>query len=217
VAVATFNEAVRMLETRGVVELRPGPGGGVFVARPPALVRLGHKMLALSGESVSVADSLAVRNALEPHVVAAAVRYHTPGDVDDLRALIKRMADCTDFVDYLHANWAIHRRMADICPNVILRQIYLGLLDFAEERVHGVNPLDQRSEPNAEAIAIHTDLIEAIAAGDNARATAAIETHAKLTDLDPPVLATPVPSVSASRSSVLNAPSGDPTVPRSRL
>src|ERR687885_440239 len=32
VAVATVNEAVRLLETRGLIEARPGPGGGVFVA-----------------------------------------------------------------------------------------------------------------------------------------------------------------------------------------
>ena len=34
VAVATVNEAMRRLETRGLIEARPGPGGGVFVARP---------------------------------------------------------------------------------------------------------------------------------------------------------------------------------------
>src|SRR4051794_41433642 len=32
VAVATVNEAVRLLETRGLIEARPGPGGGAFVA-----------------------------------------------------------------------------------------------------------------------------------------------------------------------------------------
>ena len=31
VAVATVNEAVRLLDNRGLVEARPGPGGGVFV------------------------------------------------------------------------------------------------------------------------------------------------------------------------------------------
>src|ERR671933_1664313 len=40
VAVATVNEAVRLLETRGLVEARPGPGGGVFVAASSARVAL---------------------------------------------------------------------------------------------------------------------------------------------------------------------------------
>ena len=42
VAVATINEAVRLLETRGVIEARPGPGGGIFVARAVRRVRFAH-------------------------------------------------------------------------------------------------------------------------------------------------------------------------------
>ena len=34
VAVATVNEAIKLLDARGLVEARPGPGGGVFVASP---------------------------------------------------------------------------------------------------------------------------------------------------------------------------------------
>src|SRR5919205_426364 len=40
VAVATVNEAVRLLETRGLIEARPGPGGGVFVAASSVRVAL---------------------------------------------------------------------------------------------------------------------------------------------------------------------------------
>src|ERR1700716_1586114 len=40
VAVATINEAVRLLEMRGLIEARPGPGGGVFVSRPAARLAL---------------------------------------------------------------------------------------------------------------------------------------------------------------------------------
>ena len=32
VAVATLNEAIKLLESRGLVEARSGPGGGVFVS-----------------------------------------------------------------------------------------------------------------------------------------------------------------------------------------
>lgn len=186
VAVATFNEALRMLESRGVVELRPGPGGGVFVARPAALVRLGHKMLALDSEAANVAGGLAVRDALEPLVATEALKHHTAADLADLRRLVAEMARCTDPADYLRANWALHRRLVQISRNQLLVQLYLGLLDLADEHLQAV-----RVDPDmsiAGGVAVHTALVEAIAAGDRAAVAAAVRDHAQLTSDEPPLL-----------------------------
>lgn len=187
VAVATFNEALRMLESRGVVDLRPGPGGGVFVAHPPALVRLGHKMLALDSDSASVASGLAVRNALEPLVASEALAHHTPADIAELRALAAQMARTADPADYLRVNWTLHRRMVRISPNELLVEIYQGLLDLAEEHLRGV----QQADPGMSAsdgAAVHTALVEALAAGDRAALAAAVRDHAQLTSHEPPLL-----------------------------
>src|ERR1700676_3694207 len=54
VAVATINEAVRLLETRGVIEARPGPGGGIFVARVAVRVALMHTVLGFSADGTSL-------------------------------------------------------------------------------------------------------------------------------------------------------------------
>lgn len=180
VAVATFNEALRMLEVRGVIDLRPGPGGGVFAGRAPALVRLGQKVLGLSGDSVTVADSLAVREALEPLIVADAVRHRTEADVAALRDLAVRMVECADPVGYLRANWALHRRIAEIGPNAILRQIYLGLLDFAEERIDDVTPLGAGRVPGPGALEVHHMLVEAIAQSDPEASARALTRHEAL-------------------------------------
>src|SRR5436853_2965979 len=40
VAAATINEAVRLMDSRGLVSARPGPGGGVFVTDVSARSRL---------------------------------------------------------------------------------------------------------------------------------------------------------------------------------
>src|SRR6266508_6814315 len=84
VAVATVNEAIRLLQARGLVQVRPGPRGGVFASEPSPFVRLGHQVLALKHESVRAADCLQVRDALDPAVVADAVRHCSAADAEQL-------------------------------------------------------------------------------------------------------------------------------------
>ena len=47
VAAGTFNEAMRIMVIRGVVDARPGPGGGVFVARRPERTSPQPRLVAL--------------------------------------------------------------------------------------------------------------------------------------------------------------------------
>ena len=55
VAVATVNEAVKLLDTRGLVEARPGPGGGVFVASPASRMRSGPMFMGFEWSGASMA------------------------------------------------------------------------------------------------------------------------------------------------------------------
>src|ERR1700691_391799 len=53
VAAATINEAVRLIETRGAVEARPGPGGGIFVARAAVRSAVMHTVLGIAPQSTT--------------------------------------------------------------------------------------------------------------------------------------------------------------------
>ena len=181
VAVATFNEAVRLLSARGAITIRPGVKGGVFVAFPTPLVRLGRKMLELSGESVSVADCLVVRDALDPLIVQEATRHRIAADVRELRKIARSMAGGgLSMVEYLKINWALHRRIVDITPNEVLRHTYLSLMDFVESRLQGVTA-DEPSDGLADGPEVHHELVEAIASGDVDRAARAASRHTSLT------------------------------------
>ena len=68
----TVIEAVRLLQDRGVITVRPGPGGGLFVAEPSSVVRLGRTLLTVEGDAAGVADAIAVREELEPLVTELA-------------------------------------------------------------------------------------------------------------------------------------------------
>src|SRR5919202_6597887 len=60
VAVATVNEAVRLLETRGLIEARPGPGGGVFVANSSVRAALRRSRLAATWGAARFSDCMKI-------------------------------------------------------------------------------------------------------------------------------------------------------------
>jgi DNA-binding FadR family transcriptional regulator len=178
VAVATVNEAVRLLEMRGLIEARPGPGGGVFVARSSVRVALKRPTLQASWGSARPSDCLAVRNGLEPLVCRDAALHHTPDDVRALRRIVSEMhLHAEDAGAYLELNWAFHRRVAKMCRNAPLHSIYLTLLDFLEDglRAEQVRRLVLEKE-----IAVHEELVAAIQDGPGDRLDAAIASHAQL-------------------------------------
>ncbi|HEU4976314.1 MAG TPA: FCD domain-containing protein [Baekduia sp.] len=176
VAVGTVNEAIRVLATRGLVEARPGPGGGLFVATPSPHIRLSHLILGFREGGTTIADCLAVRNALEPLVAEDARRCHTEEDVAELRGILARMAESLDSpARFLEANWALHRRLVAISPNAVLRAVYTTLMDFIETSVEDVAP-DEVFRGRAN-LRVHEGLVEAIASGDPRQVARAVGRH----------------------------------------
>lgn len=175
VAVATVNEAVRLLEMRGLIEARPGPGGGVFVANSSVRVALKRSDLQAAWGAARFADCLAVRNGLEGLVCRDAATHATREDVAALRELVAAMERRLDDPDgYFELNWALHRRIAKGCRNAPLHSIYLTLLDFLED---GLRPADLREFDPARDVAIHRELVAAIAAGPGPDLDAAVAAH----------------------------------------
>src|SRR4051794_8568799 len=176
VAVATVNEAVRLLEMRGLIEARPGPGGGVFVANSSVRVALKRTGLQATWGAARFADCLAVRNGLEGLVCRDAAAHRTADDVAELRAILAAMEACaaTDADAYFELNWALHRRIAKGCRNAPLHSIYLTLLDFLED---GLRPGDLREFRPETDVAIHRELVDAIEDGPRPRLHAAGGRH----------------------------------------
>ena len=174
VAVATVNEAVRLLEMRGLIEARPGPGGGVFVANSSVRVALKRPGLAATWGAARFSDCMAIRNALEPLVCRDAAAHHTSEDMRALRRIQAEMGrHADDPVAYFELNWALHRRIAKMCRNAPLHSIYLTVLDFLEDGLRGG---DRRFDASAD-VEAHRELVAAIGAGPGERLEAAIERH----------------------------------------
>ncbi|ORW41784.1 GntR family transcriptional regulator [Mycobacterium paraense] len=182
VSVGTLNEAIRLLQARGLVAIRPGPGGGLFACEPAPMVRLGNVMLTLDSHEASVADAVRIRNALDALLIEDAV-WHA--DTADIAVLHERLADMAaaaqrgDGIAFLHANCALHARIAAMSPNAMLSSIYVGLLDVIEAHTLAVVPAAERPLPESlhERYQLHVRLVDAIAVQDPAGALRALAQH----------------------------------------
>lgn len=177
---ATISEAARLLTERGTADVRPGRGGGIFVAEPSTVVRLRHTLLTAGQDAAGVANALAVREALEELIDTDAARTRTEEDIRDLQEIMARMrSDSTTREAFFERNWELHTRISQITPNDLARGVYLSTMSQAvglptsadaatssDEQVY----LDSRVD-------VHAELVAAIAAGDVERTSAAVIAH----------------------------------------
>jgi DNA-binding FadR family transcriptional regulator len=166
VSAGTFNEALRLLQSRGLVSVRTGPGGGVFAAAQSPIVRLGHSVLALDADDTGVADAVRIRNALDPLLVADAVRYSSASDIQAMREPLRLMAAAVETHDataFTRANWALHDRIAAVSPSAILRSFYRSLLEIIESHTIFVLPVrEPLADYMGERYDLHAALVDAI-------------------------------------------------------
>lgn len=175
----TISEAARLLAERGLVEVRPGRGGGLFVAQTSPVVRLRSTLLTVPSGGATVTDAIALREALEELIDTDAARHRTDADAKDLRRILARMRrNATTIQRFLPVNWALHERIAEITPNGMASAVYIG----AQRCISGLSTdtasaRDDEAEYLAHRVGVHTELVEAIVSGDVARTIEAVRAH----------------------------------------
>ena len=85
---SVIREALRILEISGLVSIKTGPSGGIFVSngyhKP---IRTSLRNMVASGE-VTIDHLFDVRLLIEPYIAEEAARHASEADLDQLRALI---------------------------------------------------------------------------------------------------------------------------------
>jgi DNA-binding FadR family transcriptional regulator len=184
VSVGTFNEALRLAQSRGLVEVRPGPGGGLFAAEQSPLVRLGNSVLALDADAdaVAVADAIRIREVLDQLIIPDAAWHSSPADIAEYRAQLRAMAAAKDAMDgpaFVHANWRLHELLANVNPCSMLRAIYMALLEIIRSHATEIQVPDGNAieELMATRYRVHAMLVDAVADRDPDRIRRAIAEH----------------------------------------
>jgi DNA-binding FadR family transcriptional regulator len=94
VGIVTVQQAARILEHEGLLDVRRGPGGGYF-GRRPDLASLERAISAYwRSEPASLAEVLDMTSLLFNELCAAAARCDDPARHDELRRIAARIAAC---------------------------------------------------------------------------------------------------------------------------
>jgi DNA-binding FadR family transcriptional regulator len=165
----TLDQALKLLENDGLISLRRGPKGGVFVARSEPVLRLGSKQL-WARNATSLGENIELREALTSLLGVSAARNprRDKNKLTELAAIARNLEGADISFETQKMIWTGHRVLLDLADNSTLRVIYLNLLDAAESLIIRVDfpttgPEASRERRRLEA---HMNLFRAVVDGD---------------------------------------------------
>ena len=172
---ATLREALRLLESRGLVEVRPGPGGGPVVHRPQVRELSVALTLLLQFEGASLGDILRSREAIEPVIARLAATRITEAELEVLERTIQVMlAHPDDHELFLRENQVFHLTIARAAGSVVLRIFLETLRSIADGAALGVKYTPHSMKV---VVAAHQRIVEALRHGDATAAEMAMCDH----------------------------------------
>lgn len=179
----TLREAVRVLESERLVEVRRGSrtGARVRVPGPEIVARPAGLLLELSGATLT--DVIDARIAFEPAAARLLAEHGTPEAKAELDQLVNDLPSEWDGANLAHTTANLHRRMVELSGNPILVMI-AGMLYEITVR-HTITAIDQT--PNSMSKADYTRLVKSyrklnslVAAGEGAEAEAHWRKHMEI-------------------------------------
>ncbi len=173
----SLREAIRTLETMGV--LRVAPGRGTYVAERPVTTLSDDWFHWLLGHRQEVVQVLEVHEALEVKVAELAASRATDTDVSQLeRALtaMKKAVEQQDHEALVAADSEFHRIIREVSGNQIIAQILNDLEDHVLDARRAIMALPSRV---ARVVVDHQAIFDSIEARDAAAANRTALDHVR--------------------------------------
>jgi DNA-binding FadR family transcriptional regulator len=181
----TLREALRILETEGLVRTRRGKQGGAVVSRPTVDTAAYHLGLVLQGGRVELSDLGTARHLLEPLCVSLAAqrpdRQQVAAELEELNDESEELLG--DGAAFTTSLLRFHEHLVKACQNQTL-QILVGTVERvweSQERAWAQEASESGDYPDAEgqrhALESHRRIARRIADGDAEAAARAARNH----------------------------------------
>lgn len=174
-------EAVKILESFGVLEVRRGDGTYVSASASSGMFdALFFKIIA---KGTSLTELIQLRKILEEGIMNLAIDCVTKEKIDNVVMAQKRLSDAIknqESVDVLvNMDIEFHASLVDIVENEVLKNVYINMLDIFTPYIRSTY-VQQYKDNNYTVSQYHTLMIQALCEEDKNLATYAV--HRSLMD-----------------------------------
>lgn len=168
-----IREATRMLDQRGLINIRAGRGMTVAKLGTEGVADIYRLLLRLDPDSFS--ELMEIRKILEPGIAALAARRRSITDVQEMTAILDEARESMDdFARCLALDLAFHDKVAGCTKNSLLARLAEPVNTSLRE-VYREPTAYLASQPRT--LDEHRNILDAIARGDAEAAAAATHWH----------------------------------------
>jgi DNA-binding FadR family transcriptional regulator len=184
VARPTMREALRIVESDGLITILRGVNGGAKVREPDLATLARRAGLHLQMRGVHMADLMEALRVVQPGAVKLAATAATPAQVTELRAQVDEVAKADSVSEFTDAASEFLRQLMHasgnqtlaFLSNLIDQLVHAETLAYAAEHVTEVDP-DTEREFRTWCVDQYTRLVDLIEGGEGDKAEALWRRH----------------------------------------
>ena len=174
----TLREALRVLEQKGLIEIKLGVNGGAIVKQIDTDPLMESLALLIQSGNVSLAHLSEFRIKIEGSLVELATLRATPEDIEELeqmQARARRFYETEEWENFLKTDEAMHAFIGTMTRNPVFQFIQKSIHDNIHRYYQDFLPMNQ--ERTLENLIDFDKIIAAMKAKDAASASAIISDH----------------------------------------
>lgn len=176
----TLREALRVLEDRGLLEIKKGNQGGIFVRNITTEHASESLAILIRSQEVSLEHLAQFRQSVEGDIAALAAQNATSEDISQLRSIAESAAahlstDRTEYRSFYTLDQSFHIELARITGNpvylMIAKSVHANILKYYEDHL-AMGPEDMR-----ENVEFFFDLVDILRLGQVNEARILAQSH----------------------------------------